>query len=142
MITVYKSVEKELIKTNYEQLDNATIEKGSWIHIDNPTIDILKEVSKLTAINETFLLTSLDEEESARVDVDDDDTLIVLDTPYIENQEIEKYSTAPFIIAYNKNYFVTIEKHNFQLLDEVFRRVKNIETDKQFIDYQPYLFYT
>ena len=130
MITVYKSVEKELIKTNYEQLDNVTIEKGSWIHIDNPTIDILKEVSKLTAINETFLLTSLDEEESARVDVDDDDTLIVLDTPYIENQEIEKYSTAPFIIAYNKNYFVTIEKHNFQLLDEVFRRVKNIETDK------------
>ena len=130
MITVYKSVEKEWIKTNYEQLDNVTIEKGSWIHIDNPTIDILKEVSKLTAINETFLLTSLDEEESARVDVDDDDTLIVLDTPYIENQEIEKYSTAPFIIAYNKNYFVTIEKHNFQLLDEVFRRVKNIETDK------------
>ena len=130
MITVYKSVEKELIKTNYEQLDNVSIEKGSWIHIDNPTIDILKEVSKLTAINETFLLTSLDEEESARVDVDDDDTLIVLDTPYIENQEIEKYSTAPFIIAYNKNYFVTIEKHNFQLLDEVFRRVKNIETDK------------
>ncbi|MDY4215337.1 MAG: hypothetical protein SOX53_03925, partial [Candidatus Onthovivens sp.] len=60
MITVYKSVEKELIKTNYEQLDNVTIEKGSWIHIDNPTIDILKEVSKLTAINETFLLTSLD----------------------------------------------------------------------------------
>ena len=42
MITVYKSVEKELIKTNYEQLDNVSIEKGSWIHIDNPTIDILK----------------------------------------------------------------------------------------------------
>ena len=60
MITVYKSVEKELIKTNYEQLDNVSIEKGSWIHIDNPTIDILKEVSKLTTINETFLLTSLD----------------------------------------------------------------------------------
>ena len=73
---------------------------------------------------------ALDEEESARIDVDDGNTLIVLDTPYLSDKEKGLYSSAPFIIAYNYEYYVTIERHNFELIDELFKRVKLIEPHK------------
>lgn len=131
MITIYKEESKtNLIKKEYESLKDIKVEEGSWIHISSPSEEILKEVSEVTKINLPFLMCSLDEEESARVDVDDGDTLIVLDTPFIEDIDNEKYSTAPFIIAYNEKYYVTIEKHDFKIVDELFKRVKVIEPHK------------
>ena len=109
--------------------DEIELESGSWIHIEDPTVDVWNKISKLTGISNTFLLYALDEEESARIDSDDGDTLIVLDTPYIE-LDTGHFSTAPFIIAYNRSYYVTIQRHNFEIVSELFKRVKIVEPHK------------
>lgn len=129
MIKIFQEEDKSLISKEYSFDDEIELESGSWIHIENPTVDVLNKISKLTGISNTFLLSALDEEESARIDSDDGDTLIVLDTPYIE-LDTGHFSTAPFIIAYNRSYYVTIQRHNFEIVSELFKRVKIVEPHK------------
>ena len=129
MIKVFQEEDKSLISKEYSFDDEIELESGSWIHIEDPTVDVLNKISKLTGISNTFLLSALDEEESARIDSDDGDTLIVLDTPYIE-LDTGHFSTAPFIIAYNRSYYVTIQRHNFEIVSELFKRVKIVEPHK------------
>lgn len=129
MIKIFQEEDKSLISKEYSFDDEIELESGSWIHIDDPTVDVLNKISKLTGISNTFLLSALDEEESARIDSDDGDTLIVLDTPYIE-LDTGHFSTAPFIIAYNRSYYVTIQRHNFEIVSELFKRVKIVEPHK------------
>lgn len=135
MIKIFKEVNKKLEQfiIQNDELNNINpiiIPSGSWIHIDNPNEEILKKISDITSIPLEFLLVSLDEEESARFDQDEGSSLIVLDTPYLEDDTKKLYSTAPFILTYNQNYYVTIARHNFELLDEIFKRVKIIEPHK------------
>lgn len=130
MIAIYKEVGKELVKTDYSFEDDIELESGSWIHLTNPTVDVLNKISKLTGISNLFLMCALDEEESARIDTDGGDTLIVLDTPYLDENGKGEYTTAPFIIAYNRSYYVTIQRHDFELMDELFKRVKLVEPHK------------
>ena len=129
MIKIFQEEDKSLISKEYSFEDEIELESGSWIHIEDPTVDVLNKISKLTGISNTFLLSALDEEESARIDSDDGDTLIVLDTPYIE-LDTGHFSTAPFIIAYNRSYYVTIQRHNFEIVSELFKRVKIVEPHK------------
>ena len=129
MIKIFQEEDKSLISKEYSFDDEIELESGSWIHIEDPTVDVLNKISKLTGISNTFLLSALDEEESARIDIDDGDTLIVLDTPYIE-LDTGHFSTAPFIIAYNRSYYVTIQRHNFEIVSELFKRVKIVEPHK------------
>ena len=129
MIKIFQEEDKSLISKEYSFDDEIELESGSWIHIEDPTVDVLNKISKLTGISNTFLLSALDEEESARIDSDDGDTLIVLDTPYIE-RDTGHFSTAPFIIAYNRSYYVTIQRHNFEIVSELFKRVKIVEPHK------------
>ena len=136
MIRVFKETNKKLDEFTVENKDFLALHdpnlmpKGSWIHVSNPDEAILSEISKLTSIPLDFLMSSLDEEESARIDKDDDASLIVLDTPFLIDEEKKLYTTAPFIISYNQSYYVTIARHKFELLDEVFKRVKLIEPHK------------
>lgn len=130
MICVYKEEEKKVIKSVYQDNDDFEVESGAWIHLDNPTPELIDKISKITSISKDMLMCALDEEESARIDNDDGDTLIVLDTPYLVDGEKSLYMTAPFIIAYNRSYYVTIQRHPFELMDELFKRVRVIEPHK------------
>ena len=130
MITIFKENGKEVLRNDYEDISGIEIESGSWIHISNPTADIINKVCELTSISNELLLCALDDEESARVDTDDGDTLIVLDTPLAIDESNANYTTVPFIIGYNRNYYVTICKHDVPLIDDLFRKVKVIEPHK------------
>ena len=130
MITVFKEAGKEVIKTDYESADNLEVESGSWIHISEPDAETIEKISKLTSISNELLLCALDDEESARIDTDDGDTLIVLDIPLVEEEENSIYTTVPFIIGYNRSNYVTICKYNVELITELFKRVKVVEPHK------------
>ena len=130
MITIFKENGKEVLRNDYEDISGIEIESGSWIHISNPTADIINKVCELTSISNELLLCSLDDEESARVDTDDGDTLIVLDTPLAIDESNANYTTVPFIIGYNRSYYVTICKHDVPLINDLFRKVKVIEPHK------------
>ena len=133
MVNVYKAENNELVKkslTNSNIKDLNPIETRTWIDLNKPTLEILQSLSKLTNIPMSLLNSALDEEESAHIDNDDDNVLIVLDVPYID-KNTSNISTKPFIIAYNSDYFLTISKYNNTLIPNLLNKVKNLKPQKQ-----------
>jgi len=130
MITIYKEESKRLVNEEHASFPDGPLPKGSWIDVVEPNADIIEKLSRATSIPLEMLLTALDEEESARVDGYEGSSLIVLDAPYIENPEKGLYSTSPFIIAYNRDYFVTLSRHKNELKNELFKKAKKVEPRK------------
>ena len=130
MITIYKEENKELVKDKITKGEEIVVEKGSWIDITNPTQANIEEIIEKTGLPDYMLNAIFDEEETAHVEVDEDNCLIVLDAPYKEDPESGYYLTAPYIIVYNKNYFITLSRHRFEITNELFKKVKKIEPHK------------
>lgn len=125
MIKIYKTGEKGLV----EKIEN--IEKNCWIDLVTPTLEEIDEVASKTGVEKDLILKMLDEEEIPRIEVEDNSTLIVIDTPIIE--EDSKYSTLPLgIIFTKKDYFITISSRKFELLKSFKRgKVKNVRTEQK-----------
>lgn len=130
MITIYKEENKKLVKDKITKGEEIVVEKGSWIDITNPTQANIEEIIEKTGLPDYMLNAIFDEEETAHVEVDEDNCLIVLDAPYKEDPESGYYLTAPYIIVYNKNYFITLSRHRFEITNELFKKVKKIEPHK------------
>ena len=130
MITIYKEENKKLVKDKITKGEEIVVEKGSWIDITNPTQASIEEIKEKTGLPDYMLNAIFDEEETAHVEIDEDNCLIVLDAPYKEDPESGYYLTAPYIIVYNKNYFITLSRHRFEITNELFKKVKKIEPHK------------
>ena len=130
MIKFYKttSVEKKIKKTK-------TISADSWIDMVTPTLEEIEEVSKKTKIDKDLLLKMMDEEETPRIEEDDDATLIVVDTPYLEEIDSDhvSYSTRPLgIIVTKSNYLITVSpKPTKSLTDFKRNKIKDFRTGKK-----------
>ncbi len=132
MFNLYKEnyQTKKIIETEVEVLNDSNFpDKGSWISTSLPTRDNLAFISKKSNINYDFLLSSLDEEETARVDTEDDSVLIVLDVPYLD-ESTNNYSTKPFIISYNDDFYVTVSQYNKTLIPATLFKTRGIEPQK------------
>ena len=131
MLTIYDSD----LKTNkFHEITNFT--KGSWINMVDPTEEEIKKVCNQVKIKEDFIRYSLDYEEKARIDEEDEDgtLLFLIDVPIIEKEkETESYTTMPLgMIVVRDEYFITVSlKKN--LIIETFERkkVKNFSTYKK-----------
>ena len=127
MIKLFKEENKNLICIDEQENILEKIEKNMWIHVAEPQISEIEAISKITKIDKDILLGVMDEEESAHLDVDEDYTLIILDIPvYVDNI----YETYPFVIIYNRDYYLTICKKQTQLLDLMRKKFKKIEPHK------------
>ena len=88
MLKIYEVVDKKLSKTNI-------IKKGSWIDLIDPTPEEINNVIENTKIDKEILVKLLDEEELPRIEKRKEETVIVLDTPYIaDNNYKHKYKTS------------------------------------------------
>ena len=65
-----------------------TIEEGSWINLINPTEMEINKVVEATGLDYDFLKYALDDEESPRIEVEDDQTLLIINIPIIEKGDI------------------------------------------------------
>ncbi len=104
MLNIYtmESGKRELVECD-------TISPGVWINLENPSDLEVEQVRSKTGIPEDMLKAALDEEERARIDVDDDVTLILVDIPVInEEKDAYVYSTLPLAMIFNNDYFVTV----------------------------------
>ncbi|MBE6836655.1 MAG: magnesium transporter CorA family protein [Ruminococcus sp.] len=125
MITYYKTCTNALTVTEEPQI-------GSWISVVEPT---QAEIEKLIAefgLDTGFVKSSLDEEESSRVEIEDDQTLIIVDTPYAETQAENTilYYTLPIGIVITDKYVFTISsKENPVLTDLASGVVKGLQTN-------------
>ncbi len=103
MLNIY-----DVKKTKITMTDQ--INKGRWIDLINPSSAELDTVSNNTKINRDIFVKLLDEEELPRVEKRNEETLIVLDTPYIADKNYQhKYKTNPLgIIISQKGYLITL----------------------------------
>lgn len=127
MIKMYKNFKNSIISLDYDKDFLLNNQEMIWVNMVSPTYDELQEIAEITKLPMEFLSASYDNEESAHVEIEDDSVLVVLDTPLKEEETFAKYTTVPFLIVYNNEYFVTISQEENMLSDLVAQRTKKIQ---------------
>ncbi|MDD3865868.1 MAG: magnesium transporter CorA family protein [Candidatus Izemoplasmatales bacterium] len=133
MITIYKEIDGKLMSfSDQDHLEEHYV-PDVWINMVAPTIQEVKNVAEKTGLSYAYLFQALDEEESAHVDIEDNDMLIVLDASYLETKEDGSifFSTLPFSIIFNQNYIVTVSPIKVGLVDSLLQKNKKIEPQKR-----------
>jgi magnesium transporter len=129
MIDVRITVDEKL-----EKVSEADIKKGCWIHLIAPHDSEIDFVAQKTGISEQMLKVALDDEERAHIDKEDKNTLVVIDTPHLEEDDYGeiRYTTMPLGIIYNGEYIVTVcLKENVIVSDFFEGRIKQFQTYKR-----------
>ena len=102
MLTIHKTVNGKMTRMD-------AVEDGCWVNLINPSEDELKTVSAVLGVESTFLRAALDEEETSRIDSEDGQTLIIVDTPAMEQDETGVvYSTLPLGIIVTDKHIITV----------------------------------
>ena len=109
---------------------NITVKGGVVMH------NISKDMRRATRdMDIDFIKYSLDYEEKARIDMEDDGTMLfIVDIPIIEKEnDSEIYTTMPIgMIVVRDDYFITVSLKNNSIIKEIENKVyKNIVTYKK-----------
>ncbi|MFS1663598.1 magnesium transporter CorA family protein [Streptococcus sp. zg-JUN1979] len=107
-----------------------TFEPGAWIHLVNPSQEESMQIAEQFNIDIADLRAPLDVEETSRIAVEDDYTLIIVDVPtYEERSNKSYYVTIPLGIIVTDNAVITTCIEELTLFDTFFeRRVRNFYT--------------
>ncbi|MGI6084528.1 MAG: magnesium transporter CorA family protein [Acetivibrionales bacterium] len=86
------------------------MEKGCWINLVAPTEEEIELVVKNLDLERNFLRDALDDEEKPHIDVDEGQTLIIIDIPYVyEDDQSIKFETMPMgLLLVRDDYIITI----------------------------------
>lgn len=104
---------------------------GCWISVVDPTAQEIQQLIEHYKLDSGFVRSSLDEEESSRIEREDDQTLIIVDTAVSELQTEETilFFTVPLGIIITKDYVFTISlKDNRVLRDMAEGVVRGVQT--------------
>lgn len=104
---------------------------GCWISVIDPTAQEVQQLIEGYGLDSGFVRSSLDEEESSRIEREDDQTLIIVDTAMseIQTEETILFYTVPLGIIITKDYVFTISlKDNQVLRDMADGLVKGVQT--------------
>ena len=126
MMTIHKTVDGRMTPLN-------SVTDGCWVNLINPSEDELRTVAATLAVEPTFLRAALDEEETSRIDKEDGCTLIIVDTPAMEEDEIGVvYSTLPLgIIVTDKHIITVCLKETSVVRDLQSGAVKDVRTEQR-----------
>lgn len=113
---------------DFNEID--TFEPGAWINLVNPSQEESAQVADRFGIDIADLRAPLDVEETSRIAVEDDYTLIIVDVPtYEERNNKSYYVTIPLGIIVTDNAVVTTCIEKLTLFDNFFNhRVRNFYT--------------
>lgn len=114
MINMYKTN-----LTNGQLETIAVPEPGCWIHITSPKEQELMLVSKKAGIPLDFMRAAMDDNETSRIDLDDNVLLVLVDIPFTETEENSlTYDTYPLAIIHTLDYLVTVCLKNSRILQD------------------------
>ena len=126
---------------NTDMIANVTTEvneykRGNWIDMINPTESEIFEVCRNLNIEQEFIKYSLDYEEKARIDLEEDDgtILFIIDVPIIEKEnDVEIYTTMPVgVIFVRDEYVITVSLKENDIIKKMERIVgKKVITYKK-----------
>lgn len=98
------------------------IKKGNWINMINPTEQEINFICEKLKINQDFIRYSLDSEEKARIDLEDDGTILfIIDIPIIEQEnDIDVYTTMPIgIIFVRDEFLITVSLKENNIINKI-----------------------
>lgn len=124
MLEFYSTIDNKLVKIN-----EAT--EGCWINVVSPTITETNYLINTLGVEKDFVNVALDEEESSRIESEDNQTLIIVDHPVAikEKNEVVTYETFPMALIITPTNVITIcLNENSTINDIVSGMVKNIQT--------------
>lgn len=127
MLQMFKSIETGMIT-----LDQ--VEDGAWINLINPNPQEILFVSNTLNIPVDHIKAALDEEERARIEVDESCTIVIIDIP-VPNTNLPEggtYYTMPLGIIITENQIVTVSlNENYVINDFIERKNKTFYTYKK-----------
>ena len=111
------------------QLQN--FQEKCWIDMVNPTDDEVEDIVALTGVPEEMIKAALDEEETARVEIDEGNSMFLMDTPIMrDTEEGDMYETLPVAVIFNEKCIITVSLHGNSILgDFISNRIK-VDTSK------------
>lgn len=126
MIQLYKSYWREM-----KQI--VEIVPGTWVELTNPTSEEVAEVAEVLGIDEDDVLAAIDPEEKARVQTEDEYTLIVVDVPAREERHHEQaYNTIPLGIILTDEAVVTVCSEETSVLSSLHNaRIRDLNTENK-----------
>jgi magnesium transporter len=127
MLKIYKTVDEQGF---FKEISK--IEKGCWIDVYEPTVQEINTLINSTGAREDFIKYALDQEERARIDIEDNHTLILVDIPVIASDNGD-FTTMPLgMIIVKDDYFITVCAKDSAIIKEFTDcKVKNFFTFKK-----------
>lgn len=126
MLKIYKtnSSEKKIKKIKKIAID-------SWMDLTSPTNDEIDKVVVKTAVDKDLITKMLDVEEPPRIERSGNAILVVVDTPYLD--EDHQYTTIPLgIIITDNNYIITVSPKKTTILNSFKQdKIKDFHTAKK-----------
>lgn len=126
MLKIYKtnSSEKKIKKIKKIAID-------SWMDLTSPTNDEIDKVVAKTAVDKDLITKMLDVEEPPRIERSGNAILVVVDTPYLD--EDHQYTTIPLgIIITDNNYIITVSPKKTTILNSFKQdKIKDFHTAKK-----------
>ncbi len=85
-------------------------EDGVWINLINPTEEEIYMASRFAEAELVFIKAALDDEETSRIETEDEQTLIIVDVPMAEKEEdgTVVFSTLPLGVVMTKKGIITV----------------------------------
>ena len=120
----------------YQTQDNCVREvesavPGCWISVIDPTAQEVQTLIETYGLDSGFVRSSLDEEESSRIEREDDQTLIIVDTAVseIQTEDTILFFTVPLGIIITEDYVFTISLRDNRVLHDMHDSVvKGVQT--------------
>ncbi len=108
-------------------------EPGSWIQLTDPSMNEIKMISERFSIDIADVRAAMDADESSRVELEDDYTLILVDIPVVEiRNEQRAYTAIPLGILLLDDYLITICTEETPVLEYFVKStVREFSTKKQ-----------
>ena len=126
MLAVYNTINNVIVKTEKPE------EKGSWINMINPTEEEIAFITKAINIeSDYFIKDALDDEERPRIETENNQILVIINVPIIQNATVI-YETIPLGIIVTEDHFVTVCLQEVDVLkDFASGKVRGMETYKK-----------
>ena len=105
---------------------------GCWISVVEPTEQEVASLIEDYSLDGGFVKSSLDEEESSRIEREDDQTLIIVDTPVssVDDEETLLFYTLPIGIIITDDYVFTISLKSTRIVSEAMNgSIRNLRTN-------------
>ena len=105
MVEYYKTIDGRITSV-------PAVCEGCWVNLIHPTSEELRQVTSALHVEEDFIRAALDPEESSRVELEEDQILMIVDTPVVDGSGgsggTQIFTTVPMAIIVMPSAVITV----------------------------------